>query len=84
MTDFKIIFVHGYTASSKVNWYPEVAKSLTAMGVDFAIPDLPGGWHPHSEKWLDIIDKEVKAAGKPVVLVGQSLGTRAVLLYLDK
>ncbi len=45
---------------------------------------MPGGDYPHSEKWLGIIDKEVKNTTKPVVLVGHSLGTRAALLYLDK
>lgn len=45
---------------------------------------MPGGERPRSEEWLKIIDKEVKNSAGPVILAGHSLGTRAVLLYLDK
>ena len=84
MSDFKIIFVHGYTASHLADWYPKITKSLDELGIDYAVPDLPGDKHPHAQDWLNIVDREVKASAKPVVLVGHSLGTRTVLLYLDK
>jgi len=84
MPDFKIIFVHGYTASHLADWYPNIAKRLDELGIDYVVPDLPGDKHPHAQDWLYIIDREVKASIKPVVLVGHSLGTRTVLLYLDK
>ena len=80
----KVIFVHGYTASSKVNWYPNISKELDKLGVDYSIPDFPGGEHPKNKDWLEIIDREVKATDKPIVLVGHSLGTRAILLHLEK
>ena len=80
----KIIFVHGYTASSQADWYPAIKPELDKLGVDYSIPDLPGGENPHSAQWVEIIKKEVDLSSKPVVLVGHSLGTRAVLLYLDK
>lgn len=80
----KIIFVHGYTSSPKKKKYQIIAEELKKIGVDFSMPQLPGGEHPHSENWLEIIDKEVKSSTDPVILVGHSLGTRAVLLYLDK
>ena len=80
----KLIFIHGYTASSQVDWYPNISKELDKLGIDYSIPDLPGGEHPHSNEWLGMIDREVKLATKPIVLIGHSLGTRAVLLYLDK
>ena len=80
----KIIFVHGYTASSQVNWYPDISKELDVLGVDYSVPDLPGEEYPHSKDWLEIIYNEVNSTDKPVILVGHSLGTRAILLYLDK
>ncbi|OGK09943.1 hypothetical protein A2767_01015 [Candidatus Roizmanbacteria bacterium RIFCSPHIGHO2_01_FULL_35_10] len=84
MEDFKIIFVHGYTASSKADWYPNIIPELEKLGIDFAIPDLPGGEHPHVKVWLRVIHQEVLKTNKPLVLVGHSLGTRVVLLYLEK
>jgi len=80
----KVIFVHGYTASSKVNWYPNISKELDKLGVDYSIRDYPGDRHPAQEEWLEIIEEEVQATNKPIVLVGHSLGTRAILLYLEK
>ena len=82
--DKKIIFVHGYTASSRENWYPNISRELDKLGVEYSIPDMPGGAHPHSKEWLQIIDREVNATSKPVILVGHSLGTRAILLYVDQ
>lgn len=84
MTDFKLIFVHGYTASSKADWYPRLTKMLDKLDVDYAVPDLPGNKQPHSREWLEIIDREVEKSDCPVVLIGHSLGSRAVLLYLDQ
>ena len=80
----KIIFVHGYTASSKADWYPNIKPMLDKLGIDYSIPDLPGHRKPKSKDWVKIIKKEVSSSDKPVVLVGHSLGTRAILLYLDK
>jgi predicted alpha/beta hydrolase family esterase len=83
-TNFKIIFVHGYTASSRENWYPGISKELTKLGIDHVVPDMPGGDRPHADEWLNTINEEVSKADKPIVLVGHSLGTRAILLYLEK
>jgi uncharacterized protein len=82
--DFKIVFIHGYTASSKENWYPDISKKLEKLEVDFEIPDLPGGEHPHASDWLGVIHKTASNSDKPLVFVGHSLGTRAILLYLEK
>lgn len=84
MSDFKIIFIHGYTASSKSDWYPNISPQLKKLNIDFAVPDLPGGEHPHADEWLKKMHEEVLKTNKPLVLVGHSLGSRAVLLYLEK
>lgn len=80
----KIIFVHGYTSSPQKTKYQLIAKKLQSLGIDYLIPEMSGGEYPHSKDWLEIINKEVKSSENPVVLVGHSLGTRAILLYLDK
>jgi len=84
MSDFRIIFVHGYTASSKADWYPNISPMLDRLQINYVIPDLPGGEHPHSKDWLKMINNEIKKTDKQIVFVGHSLGTRAVLLYLDQ
>jgi len=82
--DFKIIFVHGWDASSNEHWYPNISKELTKLRIDFAIPNLPKGDHPKALEWLDALRNEVIKTTKPIVFVGHSLGTRTILLYLEK
>jgi predicted alpha/beta hydrolase family esterase len=81
---FRIVFIHGYTASHLADWYPSISPMLTDAGIEFAVPDLPGGQRPHALEWLEVIHREVRKSPVPVVLVGHSLGSRAALLYLEK
>lgn len=80
----KVIVVHGYRSSPRNEKYQIISQKLDELGVEHSIPVFPGGKYPHSREWLEIINREVKNTDKLVVLVGHSLGTRAVLLYLDK
>lgn len=84
MSNFKIVFIHGYTASSKADWYPNISVELNKLGVDFVVPDLPGDTKPHAEEWLRVLHNEILKSDKPLVLVGHSLGTRTALLYLER
>ncbi len=84
MSDFKIVFIHGYTASHLADWYPNISKELDKLGVDYKIPDLPGETRPNAKEWLEMLHKVISQTNKPLVLVGHSLGARTVLLYLEK
>lgn len=84
MYNYKILFIHGYTASSKADFYPLLSKELDKFGIEYVIPDLPGDKHPHAKEWLTTIHEAIKNNTKPLVIVGHSLGTRAALLYIEK
>lgn len=79
-----VIFVHGYTASSATDWYPAISPELAVNGIPFAVPDLPGGKRPHAAEWVKVIHETIEHTRGSLMLVGHSLGTRAVLLYLEK
>ncbi|MFA5135904.1 MAG: alpha/beta fold hydrolase [Patescibacteria group bacterium] len=87
MKNCKVIVVHGMRGSSKTDFFPALAEEFRKKNIDFVIPDMPGGilnrfpWAPF---WLRKIHEEVSATKKPVIFVGFSLGTRAILLYLEK
>lgn len=66
------------------DWYPNIAKELRKFGIDFDIPDLPGGGQPHAGAWLEALHTVIQKSAKPLILVGHSLGTRALLLYVEK
>lgn len=84
MSAFTIVFIHGYTASSKADWYPTLIPELKKLGVDYAVPDLPGNEHPKAREWLDTLHEKISKTDKLLVLVGHSLGSRTALLYLEK
>ena len=80
----KIIFAHGYTASATSDWYPQITAELRALKIAYALPILPGGEHPHSNEWIELLHAEIEKAKEPPILVGHSLGSRAALLTLEK
>lgn len=82
--DFKILFIHGYTASSKADFYPALSVLLDKAHIDYAIPDLPGEKYPHAHIWLEKLHESIKNSTKPLIIVGHSLGTRTALLYIEK
>lgn len=84
MKDFKIIFIHGWTASHLADWYPTLCPELDKLGIDYVVPDLPGGEHPHIKDWLEGVHSVVSQTTKPLVFVGHSLGSRTALLYLER
>ena len=84
MKEFKIVFIHGYTASHLTDWYPNISKELDQLNIDYIIPDLPGDTNPHADEWLKSLHEVISKTDKLLVLVGHSLGTRAALLYLEK
>lgn len=84
MSDFKIVFIHGYTASNLADWYPTISKELDELEIDYVVPDLPGGKNPHAQDWLEVLHNVIFQINKPLIFVGHSLGTRTALLYLEK
>ncbi len=80
----KVILIHGYTSSPRKKKYQIISNELDNLGIDYSIPAMPGGTNPKAKEWLEVIDSEVKKTAKPLVLVGHSLGTRAIILYLDR
>ncbi len=49
MLNFKMHFIHGYTASSQADFYPILSKELDKVGLDYVIPDLPGNKYPQAK-----------------------------------
>lgn len=84
MKEFKILFIHGYTATSQTDFYPALSAELEKIGIDYSIPNLPGGRYPQSKVWLQILHEKLTRNTKPLIIVGHSLGTRAALLFIDK
>lgn len=81
---YTIIDIPGYNHNSESMWHPEFRKYITESGSEVITLNLPGGKYPVFREWYPIIEQAVSEANNPVILVGHSLGTRAVLLFLEQ
>jgi predicted alpha/beta hydrolase family esterase len=79
-----VIDIPGYNHSSESVWHPEFRQLITEEGNEIITLDLPGGKYPVFTDWYPIIERVVREAQYPVTLVGHSLGSRAVLLFLEQ
>lgn len=81
---YTIIDIPGYNHNSESMWHPDFRKYIIESGNEVITLDLPGGKYPVFREWYPIIEQAVAEANNPVILVGHSLGTRAVLLFLEQ
>lgn len=83
MNDFEIILVHG-TGGHNADWFPALTQELNKRGISYQLPQLATKPPIQVEEWLRGVHNVVNSATKPIVFIGYSLGTRAILLYLEK
>lgn len=81
---YTIIDIPGYNHNSESMWHPDFRKFIIESGNEVITLNLPGGKYPVFIEWYPIIEQAVAAAKNPIILVGHSLGTRAVLLFLEQ
>lgn len=80
---YTIIDIPGYNHDSESMWHPDFRQFIIESGNEVITLNLPGGKYPVFREWYPIIEQAVSKAKNPVILVGHSLGTRAVLLFLE-
>jgi predicted alpha/beta hydrolase family esterase len=81
---YTIIDIPGYNHSSSSGWHPQLREYMSRRGYEIQTLDLPGGKYPVFDEWYPIIISAIQQAQYPVVLIGHSLGTRAVLRVIEK
>lgn len=77
-----VYIVHGFTASSRSNWFPWLKERLEDEAVGVVIPDMPGTTDPHLKPWLDMLHACAAQVDASTVFVGHSLGCVAILRYI--
>lgn len=78
-----VIVVHG-TGGHDADWLPSIGEKLNQLNIQFKIPHLPNEKPIHARDWITGIHDYVKVINGSITFVGYSLGTRAILLYLEK
>lgn len=78
----KVIIVHAWESAPDQHWYQEEKTLLEDLGYHVDLPAFPGGLWPKLDEWLPII--EALAPDEETILIGHSLGTPAILRYLER
>ncbi|MBI4039853.1 serine hydrolase family protein [Candidatus Daviesbacteria bacterium] len=79
----RVVIIHGRDDSPDGAWLPWLKRELIKMGFDVIVPQMPESKYPQKRRWLETITKEVGEVNEGVVLVGHSLGCRAILFFLQ-
>ena len=78
-----MFLIHGWGGSPNNDWMPWAKKALIEKGYEVFVPEMPETEHPKILPWLTKL-KEIVGSPRPDdILVGHSIGTLAVLRYLE-
>ncbi len=79
----RVFIIHGWTASPRGNWFPWTKNELKKLGFEVEIPRMPNTHFPKLDKWLNKISEVVNVVDGKTFFIGHSLGTFAILKYLE-
>ncbi|MZK52199.1 RBBP9/YdeN family alpha/beta hydrolase [Clostridium beijerinckii] len=82
MKSTNIYVVHGYTSSSKSEWFPWLKEQFKDSSIKVNVPDIPDSGDPHLEAWLKHLHKCIMDIDENTILIGHSLGCITVLRYI--
>ncbi|MDP2641601.1 MAG: alpha/beta hydrolase [Candidatus Yanofskybacteria bacterium] len=78
----QILICHAYNTLPTENWYLWLEKILCSRGYDAKVLELPNPSAPSEKEWIKCI-KQAHTTN-PVILIGHSLGCRAILTYINQ
>ncbi|NOW04677.1 RBBP9/YdeN family alpha/beta hydrolase [Clostridium beijerinckii] len=82
MKSTNIYVIHGYTSSSKSEWFPWLKEQFKDSSIKVSVPDMPDSGDPHLEPWLNHLHKCIMDIDENTILIGHSLGCITVLHYI--
>lgn len=82
MKNTHIYVIHGYTSSSKSEWFPWLKEQFKYSNVKLYIPNMPDSDDPHLEPWLNHLRKNILNMDENTIFIGHSLGCVTILSYI--
>ena len=80
----KVLLVHGFEGSPNGGWRPWLMAELEKQDIYACALPMPNPAEPICEEWVGELERYVDAnSNDEIYLVGHSLGTPAILRYLE-
>ncbi len=79
---YNIYVIHGYTANSSSNWFPDLKNNLESENIKVHVFDMPNSQEPNAEEWINHLESNIKQLGEKSIFIGHSLGCVTILNYL--
>ncbi len=84
MNKSSIYLIHGFTASSKANWFPWLKEQMKNKGFELIVPDMPNTEDPHLDPWLQKLEESINNINENTIFIGHSLGCITSLRFILK
>ena len=78
-----VYIVHGYTSSSKDEWFPWLKGKLIEKGINVIVFDMPNSNSPIVTEWDEFLGKNIDLVNESTYFVGHSLGCVTLLRYFN-
>ena len=79
----RVISVHGWGGAPEEGWRPWLGRGLAKHGIAFVNPPMPNPQYPTESEWVAAIAGAVGCPDTDTFLIGHSLGSIALLRYLE-
>lgn len=79
----RVIIIHCWGGSPDYAWYPWAKTELEKKGYAVQVPQMPDTDEPKLSTWLPYLQEIIGKPDGELVLIGHSLGTVAIMRYLE-
>ena len=79
----KVYLVHGWDATAKSDFFPWLKKELEKRKIESYFPDMPNTEEPKINEWISFLKKNFNDINKESILIGHSIGSNALLRFLE-
>jgi predicted alpha/beta hydrolase family esterase len=83
MKNIVVYIIHGYTSSSKAEWFPWLKKKLMDIGTNVIVFDMPNPDSPIAQEWIEHLNKWIKTIDENTYFICHSLGCVTLLRFLE-
>ena len=83
MPQKRAIIVHCWSGTPNYCWYPQAKKDLERLGFKVSVPAMPETDAPRLDLWLPVLRELIGQPDRDLVLIGHSIGTVAIMRYLE-